>query len=136
PRPGRSTARARRTEGHRHLPHRAAAVVAPARGRTAGTFADAALRTVLEVIDRRRPAAQLRALMTAPLVDSVVSVVHASPHPDGVARLRRVHVQAVDPDERAFEIAACYDRGIRSHALACRIERLSSRWRVVALHLG
>lgn len=42
--------------------------------RQAGTFADAALRRVLEVIDRRRPVGQLRPLLAPGLVDSVLAV--------------------------------------------------------------
>ena len=45
--------------------------------RQAAIFADAALRRVLEVIDRRRPAAQLRPLLAPSLVDSVLSVGRA-----------------------------------------------------------
>src|SRR6201998_554258 len=40
--------------------------------RQAAGFADAALRRVLEVIDRRRPVAQLHGLLAAGLVDSVL----------------------------------------------------------------
>jgi hypothetical protein len=41
--------------------------------RQAASFADAALRRVLEVIDRRRPVAQLHGLLAAGLADSVLS---------------------------------------------------------------
>ena len=37
-------------------------------------FADAALRRVLEVIDRRRPIAQLRPMLTPPLLDMVFAL--------------------------------------------------------------
>ena len=49
--------------------------------RQAACFADAALRRVLEVIDRRRPVAQLHGLLAAGLVDSVLSrqSVHGRP---------------------------------------------------------
>ena len=47
--------------------------------RRAAVFADAALRRVLEVIDRRRPAAQLRPLLAPSLVDSVLSAGRRSP---------------------------------------------------------
>lgn len=104
--------------------------------RAAATFADAVLRRVLEVIDRRRPMAQLRPLLAAGLVDSLLSVGV----PDSVvpARLRRVLAQPVG--DRAAEIAANYSRGQRVHAIACRIEQISTptgpRWQVVALHMG
>ncbi len=106
-----------------------------ARIRTAAVFADAALRRVLEVIDRRRPPAQLRPLMAAGLVDSLPAARGAGP-----ARLRRVLAQLSRPDGTAAEVAASYTRADRVHAIACRIEQDCTahgpRWRVVALHIG
>jgi hypothetical protein len=108
--------------------------------RQAAGFADAALRRVLEVIDRRRPVAQLHGLLAAGLVDSVLSanrLVVAGP--DGVAVLRRLRLQAVGAAERfaAAEVFGSYSRGRRMHAIACRIERVTAgRWQVVALHIG
>ena len=108
-----------------------------ARTRAAAMFADAALRRVLEVIDRRRPLAQLRPLLAPGLVDSLPArVVGAA----GPARLRRVVAQLADPEGTAAEVAASYTRGARSHALACRVEQVMTvtgpRWQLVALHLG
>lgn len=104
--------------------------------RAAACFADAALRRVLEVIDRRRPPAQLRGLMDPGLVDSLP----AGSGRTGVARLRRVVAQPSGPNGTAAEIAASYVRGERVHALACRVEQVRTpagpRWQVVALHLG
>ena len=51
--------------------------------RAAAAFADAALRRVLEVIDRRRPLAQLRPLLAAGLVDSLLPA--GAPHRRGAA---------------------------------------------------
>jgi Family of unknown function (DUF6459) len=104
--------------------------------REAAAFADAALRRVLEVIDRRRPSSQLTGLLTAGLVDSVLSANRLT---GGVAVLRRVRLQAVgDPDGfAAAEVFGSYSRGPRMHAIACRIERISPRrWQVAALHIG
>ncbi|WP_077077330.1 Rv3235 family protein [Mycobacterium numidiamassiliense] len=118
--------------------------------RQAAIFADAALRRVLEVIDRRRPASQLRPLLVAGLVDAVLSVsgsptsarcVQAAAH-EGVAVLRRMRLQPVGhrDHETAAEIFGCYSRGDRMHAIACRVEKLhagnGARWQVVALHIG
>lgn len=104
----------------------------------AATFADAALRRILEVVDRRRPLTQLRPLLAAGLVDSLLS--GAARHGPGVARLRRVHAQLTGPDARAAEVAAQYTRGGHVHAIACRVEQLNTptgpRWQVVALHMG
>lgn len=104
--------------------------------RAAAAFADAALRRVLEVIDRRRPLAQLRSLLAAGLVDSLP----ASTGGAGPARLRRVVAQVADPHGTTAEVAASYSRGTRLHAIACRVEQAPTaagpRWQVVALHLG
>ncbi len=107
--------------------------------RAAGGFADAALRRVLEVIDRRRPLAQLRPLLAGGLVDSLLPAV--SQHDGhGTARLRRLRVQPIGTDGTAAEVAATYTRGERVHAMACRVEQVATptglRWQVVALHIG
>ena len=109
------------------------------RARIAATFADAALRRVLEVLDRRRPMAQLRPLLAAGLVDSLLLATgRTGPDGGGPARLRRVLAQPVG--DHAAEVSASYSRGERVHAIACRIEARSTstgpRWQVVALHLG
>lgn len=119
--------------------------------RQAAAFADAALRRVLEVIDRRRPAAALRGVLAPGLVDSVLAVSRSATAPGGAAVLRRVRVQPVGPDAdttaeaaAAAEVSGSYGRGNRLHAIACRVERPvstgshagGSRWMVVALHIG
>lgn len=120
--------------------------VMSARMREAATFADAALRRVLEVIDRRRPAAQLNPLLAPSLVDSVVAVGRSAarrePGYAGAAVLRRMRLQPAghrDP-EAAAEVFGSYSRGSRVHAIACRVEQVSvatgTRWMVVALHIG
>jgi hypothetical protein len=111
--------------------------------RQAAVFADAALRRVLEVIDRRRPAAQLNPLLAPSLVDSVAAVGRsAAGHNRDAAVLRRMRLQAAghrDPDSAA-EVFGSYSRGNRIHAIACRVEQVSAaggaRWMVVALHIG
>jgi len=105
----------------------------------AAVFADAALRRVLEVIDRRRSLAQLRPLMAHGLVDSLLSAAGCGTSAEP-ARLRRVRAQSVRSDGTASEIAASYSRGERVHAIACRVEQVMTatgpRWQVVALHMG
>jgi len=114
--------------------------------RQAAIFADAALRRVLEVIDRRRPATQLRPMLAPSLVDSVLSVgrsaAEQAPTRGGAAVLRRMRLQPAghhDP-ETAAEVFGCYSRGDRIHAIACRVEQVraggATRWLVVALHIG
>lgn len=102
--------------------------------RQAAAFADAALRRVLEVIDRRRPIAQLHGLLAAELVDSVLSANRRGGRPDGVAVLRRIRLQP--SGLAAAEVFGSYSRGPRTHAIACRVEQLAGRWQVVALHIG
>jgi Family of unknown function (DUF6459) len=106
--------------------------------RQAACFADAALRRVLEVLDRRRSVAALRGLLAAGLIDSVLCANRFTASHDGAAVLRRLRLQAVgDPDRfAAAEVFGSYSRGRRMHAIACRIERVAGRWQVVALHIG
>jgi hypothetical protein len=104
--------------------------------RAAAAFADAAMRAVLEVIDRRRSPAQLRSLMPAGLADAVGVFVDRAPAVRAAAVLRSTRVQPCDQSERAFEVSATFSRHTRWHAVACRIERRDTRWQVVALHIG
>lgn len=112
------------------------------RMRQAAIFADAAIRRVLEVIDRRRPASQLQGLLAVGLADSVLAanrVAASRPAADGgAAVLRRLRVQPVRPGARAAaEVFGTYSRGRRVHAIACRVEHTrEGRWQVVALHIG
>lgn len=113
----------------------------------ATAFADAALRGVLEVLDGRRPLAQLRPL----LGDRLIKVMFAMVIPNGSvssplrpsgssAVLRRVRVRLVDADGDAAEVFATYSRGERIRAIAARIERNDVRgrrvWQLVAIQVG
>jgi hypothetical protein len=107
--------------------------------RQAAGFADAALRRVLEVIDRRRPVAQLRGLLAAGLVDSVLCANRRAADDGAAAVLCRLRLQAIGTQDRlaAAEVFGSYRRGRRIHAIACRIELVTGRrWQVVALHIG
>jgi len=128
-----------RNAGSPHPPQAVPAPTTTAHIRQAGAFADATLRRVLEVIDRRRPLAALRPLLAAGLVDSLLAA--ASRHSgEGAARLRRVRVQPAASVGTAAEVSASYTRGSRTHAIACRVEQVRTptgmRWQVVALHIG
>jgi len=128
---GRATAR--RAPARRRVadPPAPVAPAAPA----AAAFADAVLRRVLEVIDGRRPPAQVRPLLAAGLAESLPA--RRAVHP-GV--LRRVRVVPVRPDGGAAEVAAIYRRGERVGAIAGRVELVATpagpRWQLVALHIG
>ncbi|MEB3019995.1 Rv3235 family protein [[Mycobacterium] crassicus] len=110
---------------------------------SAAVFADAALRRVLEIVDGRRPPAHLQPLLAAGLAESVLAV---RPHAVGRAEpatLQRVRVRPAGSAEptTAVEAFGTYRRGRRTHALACRIERVpasgtGAAWRIVALHIG
>ena len=132
-----------------HRPYRRQSEAAPgttpvmsAPMRQAAMFADAALRRVLEVIDRRRSVAQLRPLLAPSLVESVPSLGRSAAGHEGAAVLRRVGLQLVAHrgPETAAEVFGSYSRGHRVHAIACRVEQVSAgngtRWQVVALHIG
>ncbi|MGH3676694.1 MAG: Rv3235 family protein [Mycobacterium sp.] len=112
----------------------------PSPPHAAAVFADAALRRVLEVIDRRRPISQLKALMTPALMDMVVAMAR-SPHA-AAATLRRVRLRMVDTADtadtevQAAEVFGTYSRAQRARAIAARIELCDDRWRIVALHIG
>jgi hypothetical protein len=113
--------------------------------REAGVFAEAALRRVLEVIDRRRPVAQLRPLLAPALFDTVVALTRAPGCSGGAATLRRVRLRTAVHDDCAAhddltpvaaEVFATYTRGQRVRAIAARIETQRDRWMVVALQIG
>jgi hypothetical protein len=112
-----------------------------AAGRAAAQFTDAALRRVLEVIDRRRPIAQLRPMLTPPLLDMVFTLARSA-GTERAAVLQRVRLQATALDERdphqavAAEVFATYTRGRRVRAIAGRVEVKDGRWRMVALQIG
>ncbi|MEH3138821.1 MAG: Rv3235 family protein [Mycobacterium kyogaense] len=121
---------------HRIRPHRPAPREAPP-PKSAVTFAEAALLQTIEVIDQRRPIAQLRPLMSPALIDRVL--VRARAPRSGSATLHRVRVRAVHtgPDEpTAAEVFASFSRSGRVHAIAARIERHRDAWRMVALQIG
>jgi hypothetical protein len=134
----RHTTRAPRRHGGPQPPAPEAATLPM---RQAAVFADAALRRVLEVIDRRRPVAQLRPLLAASLVDAVLAVNRAAAS-HAAAVLRRVRLQVVGcaGGLSAAEVFGTYSRGRRIHAIACRVEQVpatdGTRWQVVALHIG
>lgn len=112
--------------------------------RDAVTFTDAALRRVLEVIDRRRPVAQLRPLLAPALIDTVIELSRSSHDRVGrtkgtrtVAKLHRMRLRMVDGvEDPAAEVFGTYTSGPRVRALAARIELNAGRWRIVALQIG
>jgi len=108
--------------------------------RAAAVFADAALRGVLEVVDGRRPFAQLQPLLANGLVDTVIALARSSRNTRLAAQLQRVRLRIVDRDGDVAEVFATYCRGTRVGAIAGRVEhaevRGRRRWRLVALNMG
>ncbi|ORA45637.1 hypothetical protein BST21_17045 [Mycolicibacterium celeriflavum] len=119
---------------HPQRPIPIAPVREPAPSRAAVTFADAALRRVLEVIDRRRPVAQLRPLLAPALIETVLAMTR-SPQ-STAATLRRIRLRMVDDEGPAAEVFGTYSRGQRIRAIAARIALEGDRWRIVALQIG
>nr|WP_253946920.1 Rv3235 family protein [Mycolicibacterium rhodesiae] len=107
-------------------------------------FTDAALRRVLEVIDRRRPVAQLRPLLAPALIDTVIELSRTSDTRAArtkgmrtVAKLCRMRLRMVDgTEDAAAEVFGTYTSGPRVRAFAARIELSGDRWRIVALQIG
>jgi len=125
----------------RPIPHATAGEATPPHAAIA--FADSALRRVLEVIDRRRPIAQLRPLLAPPLIDDVIAMAQ-SPRSAGqirpvgtAATLRGLRLRMVDGDgDDQAEVFGTYRRGQRVLAIAARIAFDGEHWRIVALQLG
>lgn len=105
----------------------------PAAPRAAVVFTDAALRRVLEVLDRRRPLAHLKPVLAPPLLDTVGTLCRV--RYGNAATLRRVRLRSAGPS--AAEVSATYARGERVRAIAARVELTADgRWQVVALQIG
>ncbi|MFZ2172607.1 MAG: Rv3235 family protein [Rhodococcus sp. (in: high G+C Gram-positive bacteria)] len=105
-------------------------------------FIEHAFRLVLEVLDRRRNAQQLRPLVAAPLVDVVRTLALASSPARrlGVATLRRVHLRPLDSgkfDCPAAEAFGTYGRGSRVFVIAARVEKVpATGWTITSLVIG
>lgn len=125
----------------RHLAAVPSATEHPA-AQEAAAFADAALRGVLEVVDGRRPFAQLQPLLGNQVADSVITMARASRglSTASAAQLRRVRLRIVDRDGDVAEVFATYHRDGRVRAIAGRVQRAEvrgrRRWRLVALQMG
>jgi hypothetical protein len=143
PPPSPTALHRRSARAHRALRHRPPPETPPPPD--AVVFADAALRRVLEVIDRRRPLAQLRPVLAVGLLDTVIGLIRPPGVTGGTAVLRRVRVRLAevapddndDDDRIAAEVFASYTRGPRVRVIAARVERVGTgRWRLVALQVG
>jgi hypothetical protein len=85
-------------------------------------FAIGAIKLVLEVLNRRRPVAQLSAVAVPHIIDQFRALLMSGPDRGAPpATLLRVHTQSVRPD--AAEITVVYSRGSRVLAMGARVER-------------
>lgn len=102
--------------------------------------AEHAVRLLLEVLDRRRPAERLGSLFAPSVIESVKTIVRTSPPGRrlGTASVHRVHVARASPS--AVEVFGTYARGPRIFAVAGKIEYRSSArrsgWIVTSLRVG
>ena len=99
-------------------------------------FTGRALRILLEVLDRRRPVAQLNTLCASALVHTVGVLVagdHAPSRTLGAAVLTKFRL--FPAGDQAFELIAMYQRGPRRLALAGRVEHTATGWKLAALRL-
>ncbi|WP_157762373.1 Rv3235 family protein [Nocardia yamanashiensis] len=99
-------------------------------------FAGAALRAALETLDGRRSVMQLTALADRSVLAAIHTLCTADAVPGrelGSAALSSVNVIMSDP--RTAEVFAGYDRGSRHFALAARIVRGRSGWRLTAFRV-
>ncbi|MFI7665497.1 Rv3235 family protein [Nocardia sp. NPDC049526] len=104
---------------------------------TAQQFVERALRLALEILDHRRPVAQLTTMATPAVVSAVRTIVRADLAPGRtlrVAVLYRAGVMMVDAS--TAEVFATYDRGRQHFAIAARIARTrSTDWRLTAFRV-
>lgn len=126
-------------ELHRHTPRslRPPRQRPAAPPRAAVVFADAALRRILEVVDRRRPLAHLKPLVAPAVLDSIgaLSRARAGSSRGAAAALQRLRLHQALPG--SAEVSATYVRGGRVRAIAARVELTAdARWQVTALQIG
>jgi len=92
-------------------------------------------RAVLEVLEGRRPASQLRAMLDERAMSSVCTMLRGGLRwPVRRATLGRVHVYL--PSVDAVEACVVFRCGDRSRALALRIDRERRRWVCTAVRIG
>lgn len=98
----------------------------------AGRFVQA----IVEVLAGDRPAGQLVRWTTSSVYEDVSARVVAAGYGATTARgvVRSVHV--TEPADGVAEVAALVRRGMRSTAVALRLEGMDGRWQCTALELG
>jgi hypothetical protein len=92
------------------------------------------VRAILEALAGDRPLTQLSRWVSEDVYADIESTVCPGTPRTWAATVRRVIV--TEPADGVAEVAAVIQRGLRSTALALRLEGLDGRWVVTALHLG
>lgn len=92
------------------------------------------VRAILEAIAGDRPVTQLTRWVSDDVYADIESTVCPGTPRSWAATVRRVIV--TEPADGVAEVVAVIQRGLRSTALALRLEGLDGRWVVTALHLG
>jgi hypothetical protein len=98
-------------------------------------FAERSLRLVLEVLDGRRSAAQLRSLADPAVVAAVETLVRTGEADRRLGAAVLVAVNAAPAGAGAAEVFGGYERGGRRFAVAARIATRRGEWRLTALRL-
>ncbi|WP_278263110.1 Rv3235 family protein [Nocardia sp. AG03] len=99
-------------------------------------FAEQAVRSLLEVIDRRRTLAQLDALVDQRVLSAVETILRRDLAPGrSLGAATAINVRLTSRETDAAEMFATYQRGKRTLALAGRVEITTRGWRLVAMRL-
>ncbi|HEX6936770.1 MAG TPA: Rv3235 family protein, partial [Actinomycetes bacterium] len=96
------------------------------------------VQAVVEVLAGARPVGQLVRWTSSDVYDEVAGLVLVRTGSGGPeqarAMVRSVHV--TEPADGVAEVAAMVRRGVRTTAVALRLEGLDGRWQCTALELG
>jgi hypothetical protein len=87
---------------------------------------------VVEVLDGRRPVAQLRGLLSEQVYAALQTRVRTA-RPTQPRRVHRVHT--CHPAAGVVEASATFGTACRTHAVALRLEYRARRWRCTALRV-
>ena len=94
-------------------------------------------QALVEVLAGDRPLAQLVRWTTAEVYETVTAAVPARrPRCERPPRAQITSVHVREPRDGVAEVAAVVRHGVRSTAVALRIEGLDGRWQCTALELG
>ncbi|WP_433576421.1 Rv3235 family protein [Nocardia brasiliensis] len=104
-------------------------------GSAAHRFAENSLRLVLEVLDGRRPVAQVRPLTSASVFAALETLARTAPRGAalGPAQLTKIGVEPAGP--KTAEVYGTYQRGHRIFAVAARVALHRAGWQLTAFRV-